>query len=248
MDQTEDNYRERLYDAYVSTHAGIDAGAAVKFIYGRDFRPRLPPDRRAKILDIGCGQGELVRQLTLDGYVNAAGVDISREQVAAAHSAGNASVELGDFLQVLKSRTDEYQAVLAVDLLEHLTKQEVFRTFDRVFGALTSRGVFIARVPNAVSPFGGNYRHGDFTHETSFTARSLAQLARAARFDEVSLVASRPVVHGITSGFRSVLWRGFEAMYRLSLAAETGQVKGHIVTQNIVMVALKGAPARSHPR
>jgi len=235
----EDDYRKRLYDAYVSTHTGIGAGAAMALVYRRDIRPNLPADRATRILDIGCGQGELVRQLALDGYVNAAGVDISPEQVAAAHAAGNASVEVGDLLEVLERRIGDCEVVLALDLVEHLTKKEVFRTFDRVFGALSPGGLFIARVPNAVSPFGGNYRYGDFTHETSFTARSLTQLSGATGFQEVCIVASRPVVHGVKSGLRSLVWRGFEGMYKLSLASETGQLKGHIVSQNIVMVARK---------
>ena len=40
-----------------------------------------------------------------------------------------------------------------------------------------------ARVPNAVSPLGGHIRNGDFTHQTSFTARSIRQLAAAAGFE-----------------------------------------------------------------
>ena len=68
----------------------------------------------------------------------------------------------------------------ATDLLEHLTKPEVLATFDAVAAALRPGGRFVARVPNAVSPFGGHTRYGDFTHETWYTARSVRQLAAAA--------------------------------------------------------------------
>ena len=79
----------------------------------------------------------------------------------------------------------ELAAVTATDLLEHLTKPEVLATFDAAAAALRPGGRFIARVPNAVSPFGGHIRYGDFTHETWFTARSVRQLAAAAGFGPV---------------------------------------------------------------
>ena len=53
---------------------------------------------------------------------------------------------------------------------------------DAVFTSLTPGGVFIARTPNWSSPFGGGYRYGDLTHETSFNARSLRQLGNTAGF------------------------------------------------------------------
>ena len=73
---------------------------------------------------------------------------------------------------------------------------EVLATFDHVAAALVPGGVFVARVPNAVSPFGGHIRNGDFTHQTSFTARSIRQLAAAAGFDTVLARSSPPIAHG----------------------------------------------------
>ena len=191
------------------------------------------------ILDIGCGQGELVRQLIADGY-DAAGIDISPEQVAIADEAGPEQVLLGDYHDLLVDRSGHLAAVIATDLLEHLTKPEVIRTFDTVLAALVPGGVFVARVPNAVSPFGGSIRYGDFTHESWFTARSVRQLARAAGFHSVEVRSCPPPVHGLTSALRAGIWSLFSLLYHAALAAETGQLRGHIVTQNLTFVATKG--------
>ena len=171
----------RLYDAYASQHAGCGSGQAAALIYSRDIRPRLLPPDAGPVIDIGCGQGALVRLLLADGY-DAAGIDLSPEQVSVAHAAGLDQVRLGDYRDILADRPGRLAGIVATDLLEHLTKDEVLATFDSAAAALRPGGIFVARVPNAVSPFGGHIRYGDFTHETWFTARSARQLAAATGF------------------------------------------------------------------
>ena len=70
-------------------------------------------------------------------------------------------------------------------------------TFDCVAAALLPGGVFIGRVPNAASPLGGGSQHGDFTHETAFTGRSIRQLAAAAGFRSLAIRPCAPVADGL---------------------------------------------------
>jgi 2-polyprenyl-3-methyl-5-hydroxy-6-metoxy-1,4-benzoquinol methylase len=235
---------QRLYLNYASTHAGLgnDSTAAV---YRRDIRPHLPSDPRCRrILDIGAGRGDLVRQLENDGF-DAHGVDISPEQVKLAHAAGVHSVELGDFHSLLATADGHWDAVVATDVLEHLDKDSVMRTFDDVNRALRAGGVFVARVPNAVSPTGGHLMYGDITHQTWFTQRSIRQVAAVAGFQCVETFACPPVVHGIRSAVRAAIWKPVSGLLKTALAAETGQLRGHIVTHNLTFVAHQ---AESTPR
>jgi 2-polyprenyl-3-methyl-5-hydroxy-6-metoxy-1,4-benzoquinol methylase len=230
--------RNRLYQAYASQHAGCGDGEATALIYRRDIRPLLPGQTDGPVIDIGCGQGQLVNLLLADGY-DARGVDISVEQVAIAHAAGLACVRHGHYRDVLAERRGQLAGVTATDLLEHLTKDEVLDTFDCVAAALAPGGVFVARVPNAVSPFGGHIRYGDFTHESWFTARSVRQLAAAARFSSVSVQSCPPVAHGLMSTARVVAWKPISGLFKVALAAETGALRGHVVTQNLTFAAYK---------
>jgi 2-polyprenyl-3-methyl-5-hydroxy-6-metoxy-1,4-benzoquinol methylase len=232
--------RSRLYEAYASQHAGTADSDAATLIYRRDIRPLLPPPAAGPVVDIGCGSGALVRLLQADGF-DAEGIDISPEQAALASAAGAARVRQGDFRALLATHPAHYAAVTATDLLEHLTKPEVLQTFDDVAAALRPGGVFVGRVPNAVSPLGGHIRAGDFTHQTSFTARSIRQLAAAAGFGEVMARSCPPVAHGLASAARVVVWQLVSAGYRLTLAAETGVLRGHIVTQNLTFAARSAA-------
>jgi 2-polyprenyl-3-methyl-5-hydroxy-6-metoxy-1,4-benzoquinol methylase len=228
--------RDRLYQAYASQHAGRDDSMAAALIYARDIRPSLASPSAGPIIDIGCGQGELVRLLLADGYT-AEGVDVSAEQVAIAHAGNLPEVRKGDYRELLADRTRRFAAVTATDLLEHLTKDEVLETFTLVASVLAPGGAFIARVPNAVSPLGGHIQYGDFTHETCYTARSVSQLAAAAGFESVTSRPCPPAVHGVASAIRWLAWTPFNALCKLALAAETGVLRGHIVTQNLTFTA-----------
>ena len=233
--------RDRLYESYVSQHAGRSTGEATRLAYQRSIRPLLPPRAAGPVVDIGCGAGQLVRCLLDDGY-EASGVDISPEQVAEAQQDGLDVVSHGDYLKILQDHPGQFAAVTATDLLEHLTKPEVLTTFDAVATALRPGGRFIARVPNAVSPFGGFYRYGDFTHENWFTAASVRQLAAAAGLGAVTVTGCPPPAHGLVSAARVAVWRPISGLFKLALAAETGVLRGHIVTQNLMFAAT--APTR----
>ncbi len=230
--------RGRLYESYASEHAGQGSADAARIGYRRDIRPLLPPPSTGPVVDIGCGSGLLLRCLLADGYA-AAGIDVSPEQVALAHAAGIGQVRHGDYCELLRERPGELAAVTATDLLEHLTKAEVLAAFDAVAAALRPGGRFIARVPNAVSPFGGHIRYGDFTHETWYTARSVRQLAAAAGFATVTVTECPPPAHGAASAVRAAFWKPVSGMLKFALAVETGAVRGHIVTQNLTFAAVK---------
>ena len=235
--------RSRLYESYASQHSGSGHRDATRVIYRRDIRPLLPPPSHGPVIDIGCGSGQLVRCLLDDGY-DAAGIDISPEQVALAHAAGIDQVRHGDYRELLEATLTGLAAVTATDLLEHLTKPEVLATFDAVTHALRPGGRFVARVPNAVSPFGGHIRYGDFTHETWYTVRSVRQLAAAAGLGPVRAIGCPPSAHGAASALRAALWMPLSGLFKLALAVETGTVRGHIVTQNLTFAAEKRCDGR----
>jgi hypothetical protein len=167
------------------------------------IRPLLPPPAAGPIVDLGCGNGAFVRLLQADGF-DAEGSDISPEQAALAGAAG---VRQGDFRALLAVHPAHYATVTATDLLERLTKREALQAFDDVAAALRPGGVFVGRVPDAVSPLGGHIRPGDFTHQTSFTARSIRQLAAPAGFGEVVARSCPPAGHGLPSAARVVVWQ-----------------------------------------
>lgn len=240
MTATNDS-RRRLYERYVSTHTATPAertpGArAFPVIRG------LPPDRSARVLDIGCGEGALVAAMQAAGYTDVTGIDTSPEQVVLAHAQGRTEVLQANVFDHLTEHPGEFNVVTATDVFEHFDHDEVVRLMDAVYSALRPGGVLVAQVPNATSPFFGNYAFGDFTHRSVFTARSVRQVCLTAGFASTVAQPVGPQVHGLVSALRRVAWSGVAGLLKLSLASETGQLRGHLVTQNLVFIATR-APA-----
>jgi SAM-dependent methyltransferase len=238
-------YRSRIYEQY---RHGLGLGPAssetesAQYILRRLVPDNIPPDRNTPILDLGCGTGMLIHLLRKAGYRNAVGVDTSPEQVAAAREAGVHGIENGDLFEYLRRTTDgSVGVVITWDVLEHLSKDETLGLAEQIARVLGPAGLWIIHVPNAESPFFGRIRYGDWTHEQAFTSLSLQQLARAVGFEEVSCEEDLPVVHGIMSGARRVLWHFFRSILRVYLAAETGDTGSRLIlSQNLMAVARKG--------
>lgn len=229
--------RKLLYDRYVSTHASYDA-SQTRLALTRQVCPRLPKSRSARILDIGCGAGDLLALLQASGYEQTRGVDISPEQVARATERGVRGVQAGDLLASLEAEHGTLDAVVALDVLEHFDVQEVLRILHAAAHALRpTGGVLIARVPNATSPFFGRYRYGDLTHELAFTSSSLGQALRASGFVTTRFASIEPLPHSLASFARWLLWQLISAALKGILSVETGRLRGHIVTQNMMVVA-----------
>jgi len=228
--------RPRLYARYVSTHGTDGADGGVLWARSQVI-PRMPDSRTARILDIGCGAGGLVAMLRDDGYQHARGIDISEEQVALAHERGIEGVELADLKGHLSSAPETYDVIVALDVLEHFEPGEVLELLDLVARALKPGGMLLARTPNAGSPFFGRYRYGDLTHGLAFTARSLRQALATTGFEHAEFSSVDPVPHGVLSAARFAVWQLIAGLFKFCLAVETGQLRDHVVTQNIVVTA-----------
>jgi cyclopropane fatty-acyl-phospholipid synthase-like methyltransferase len=197
------------------------------------------PARGARVLDVGCGSGELVGLLRQSGDRDVAGIDLSHEQVELARSRGLSGVEQADLVEYLGRHPASFDAIVAVDVLEHFDKPQVLPVLDMICSGLRPGGRLVARVPNTEGPFGARTRYADFTHGTAFTQRSIRQVLAATGFGVVSVYPTDPVAHGLPSLFRLGLWKLLAGLGRLYLGVETGVVRGHVLTQNLVVVAEK---------
>jgi hypothetical protein len=86
--------------------------------------------------------------------------------------------------------------------------------------------------PATPCPGRGYTQYGDCTHETRYNPPVTA----AAGFTSVTVRACPSVVHG------PAVWKQVSGLFKLALAAETGYLRGHIVTQNL-MFAARMSPA-----
>ncbi|MBC7789348.1 MAG: class I SAM-dependent methyltransferase [Anaerolineae bacterium] len=240
------DYRDRIYEHYVHARTSslapttLSGFASQEPYLTRVIRAHFPRHRDATILDLGCGHGTLIHFARRAGYSSIVGVDRSPEQVAEANRLGIEGVREGDLMAVLAELPDESQdVVIAFDVIEHFTREELLPFVDEVRRVLKSGGKWLIHTPNGESPFFGRIRYGDFTHEQAFTATSMGQLLLSSGFISLNCYEDTPVVHGLMSAFRYVIWTVLRGLLRVYLAAETGQSRGAIFTQNLLIVAVR---------
>ena len=249
MTQPGEDYRQRIYARYASCFK--DAGPRFDEIgaarWGRTYRHYLrhwlPAAADAKIADLACGNGWLLHLLRSQAYVNLTGVDISPEQVRLSRQTGVAVSE-EHVMPFLARHEGIFDLITAIDLVEHLTKAEVLQFLDACCGALRPGGRLILQTPNAESPWIGQMRYGDFTHEVAFTPNSLGRLLRLCGFDDVQTRETGPVPHGVPSALRWLAWRGIRLAYKAWNLAETGYPGTGIFTRVFLASALRAGPAR----
>lgn len=241
-----DAIQERLYRHYANhsrppeTLDGLRSRAPY---LRRVIRRHFPPDRDARILDLGCGYGALVHFAREAGYSHIEGVDAARDQVEAAQRLGIDGVRHGDLVETLRSTPDaSKEVVVALDVIEHFARDDLLVFVDEVHRVLAPGGRWLLHVPNAESPLFGRVRYGDLTHQLAFTSSSLRQLLGASGFQQVAIFEDAPVAHGAPSALRAVLWRILRVGLRFYLTVETGNPGRHAVfTQNLFAVARRAA-------
>lgn len=241
------NWRERLYEAYVSS------GQATRKQYTTPeqlFASRKPyidkiigrhiPDRRdTKIVDLGCGHGAFLYFLALAGYINVEGVDVSAEQVALAKKLGVSEARQSDIMSYLSVQSsDSIGVILLMDILEHLSRQELFDVLDSVHRVLCPGGRLIIHVPNGEGIFGMRVRYGDLTHELTFTSRSISQALSTIGFVNIRCFEDNPIPHSFSSIARWAVWKIGTVLPRVLLLAETGHAHA-LLTQNMLVVSDK---------
>jgi len=242
------NYRQKIYKYYSSNRIGSLApdtieGFKLRHPYFKKLiRQHFPGDRQSRILELGCGHGAFLHSIHNEGYVNANGVDGSEEQVKEAERLGIAGVSKGDLVEYLGDIEDgSLDLVIAIDVLEHFTKDELSDLVDELYRVLKEGGKVICHQPNGEGPFGNFMREWDFTHETGFTRQSIAQLLLSRNFRKVVSYEDKPVVHGFKSLGRYLLWEYFlRQVYRFARVVETGSCDADaIFTLNFLTVADK---------
>jgi len=237
------DFRAELYRRYVTTfHGGEVPSESDLHGYWTSceswFLPLLDGlPRDAPILDLGCGYGPMMLFLKRRGFTRVEGIDISEEQIRAAKERG-LNVTLTDAFEFLPSRQGVYAAIIAIDVIEHFTREEVLRLFPLLHEALQDNGRLILQTANGEGLFPGNVIYGDLTHLTIFTCGSLEQILLLTGFTDIRFRETSPASRGVKGAIRRLLWRLVRCYANFIRKVEAG--KHHdIWTENLICVSRK---------
>lgn len=233
------DFRTELYERYVSTFKASDAPLSsldlrayfslCRYRYLPLFEG-LPKD--CPILELGCGPGDMLEYLRLIGFSRAEGIDLSEEQVQIATDRG-LNARVADVFECLESAPQRYRLILAMDFVEHFSKDELMRLVRAIRAALEPGGYLILQTPNGQGLFPSQVVYGDLTHLTIFTPESLQQLFRLWGFDEFHFVETGPVPVNWKGKIRALAWSVIKSCANLIRKIESGKSQA-IWTENVI--------------
>jgi len=167
---------------------GVDASDYPPSMPGY-IRPYLPP-KNNKVIDIGCGYGQVLRYLKNQGFENLLGIDINSNALESLHKCGipyyNNSNDL--LFENRPAIMDGAHLIIMQHVLEHLPKGAIIKTLENIRRSLCDDGFLLVSVPNAQSHTGCYWAYEDFTHNCLFTAGSLLFVLKAAGFGDVQII------------------------------------------------------------
>ncbi|MBI5823164.1 MAG: class I SAM-dependent methyltransferase [Chloroflexi bacterium] len=206
----------------------------IKLWYNEKYLPLLKGyDRNAPVLELGCGQGFMLRYLQSAGFTNLTGVDISEEQIAIAKERGFNAIHANAF-DFLSSNEGQFEIIFAIDLIEHFKKEELFELLQLTHQALKPGGLFVLQTPNGEGLMPGYVIYGDLTHFTILSPLSLKHILTVTNFDNIKIKELGP---GLFVHFPLfVVWQIIRLFAMFIKFMEIGRIQRHW-TESIIASA-----------
>lgn len=172
---------EASYAKWKRWHGGgsfVCARKDAKYFAG-EFRGL--PVAGSRVLEIGFGNGRFLAWASSCG-AQVTGTELLAHSVELGRERG-LDVHLGHVHEIAALQDRDFDLVVMIDVLEHLDDADLERTLRWIVTHLAEEGRFLARVPNAGSPFGLGIQHGDATHRQFLSCEKLRQLSQAHGFE-----------------------------------------------------------------
>jgi 2-polyprenyl-3-methyl-5-hydroxy-6-metoxy-1,4-benzoquinol methylase len=242
------DFRKELYDSYVTGFTDIQPNMLASDLssrwswYENKYLPALKGlSRGDSILELGCGPGYMLEFLAIQGFSRVRGIDISQEQVDIAKRRG-LNAETADVFHFLSTQERGLSAIIAVDFVEHFTKEESLKLFRLIHGALNQNGLLLIQTPNGQGLFPRQVIYDDLTHLTIFTPTSLRQVLSLVGFEEIRFIETGPVPKGLKGKIRKGVWELIKLLANALRRIEANKSQT-IWTENLICSCNK-APAR----
>ncbi|WP_320041294.1 class I SAM-dependent methyltransferase [uncultured Desulfobacter sp.] len=144
--------------------------------------------RDARILDYGCGFGQVLQGLKGQGYTNIYGVDIENTAIESCISRG-LDVRKINVSNLINPFYEKFDIIILSHVIEHIPKENIIETLYIIKKEfLNYAGTLLIAVPNAQSHTGCYWAYEDWTHQTLFTTGSVFYVLKAAGFGTIQFL------------------------------------------------------------
>lgn len=163
----------------------------------------LPANKKALILDIGCGMGQFIQYLKKKGYTNVIGIEIGQEAVdyCKKNNIGNIH-KIDNINEFINSKVNKFDIIILKSVIAHFKREDVILNLQLIRNALKDGGIIIVETFN-MSVFTGVFAlYDDYTHKLGFNEESLYQVLYESGFNDIKIYGNKYKVRGI----KSLLW------------------------------------------
>ena len=148
---------------------------------------------RRRVVDLGCGRGELL-ELLREAGVDCYGVEVDARFVAQARAKGLEIVQQEAVEHLESIERGDVDTIVTSHVIEHLPPTSFFRLIELGAEKLPDDGLMIFETPNPTSVLAGSVNfHRDPTHVHPIHPDTLAFLCEQAGFASVEVVPLVPV-------------------------------------------------------
>lgn len=166
------------YHQFAELGSGIGSRAE-NAIYKRELLRQHGLETSPSILDIGCGDLEVLKELHLNGYI---GVDISPYAIAEAKRRRPEC----NFMLLMDTNYDEIPCAHTVLCLEVLIHQKTFKDYKKTIDFMADKT--LARL--IVSGYTHKEAHHDANHMLAFHENILDSLQKTGKFSKLTVIGS----------------------------------------------------------
>lgn len=244
-------YRERIYASYVTAFKGSPSPESLRPAYEKQARfldhllaPVLDVAPPRDVLEVACGPGTFLYWATTRGIETVRGVDLSAEQVEVARRM-QLPAEVASFQEALPGYSESLDLVVGLDIVEHLTRDEVFDFLELTRAALRPGGLLFLTTPNGSALRPGPVRYGDLTHETIFTPQTMSLALRLTGYDAARVWEVAPAPTSLRSRGRRALWGLVRLVPMFVDLVETGSCASRVYTRNMAVLARRPVDVRA---
>lgn len=203
----------------------------------------MPAGKDKIILDLGCGMGQFLYFCKKENYKNCIGIDASGQNIEYMRQRGFLSgyqLYQASIMDFLKGKDSVYDVIVLNDVIEHLTKDEIFELMDAVMKALKCGGRFLIKTPNMANPFvAAAGRYIDITHETGITELSIKQVLTATGFQDIKVIGTDVyVLHPVISVIAKMISKLINTLLFI-MSALYGRTSITVFEKDLLAVASK---------
>ena len=200
----------------------------------------LPRDRSAAILDLGCGDGRVLRFLSAKGYLDVHGVNRDPVALASISPLAGVTLECTEVsLEYLRQQRGKFKLIVLKQMIYYVDRSEIMAFMLALKGALADDGVIVVEFFNAALLSSRLTELKDPFIRTAYTEHSMRRLFTAAGLHVLHIGGERRE----NKKFRSRVYAALRSCWILLLKAIYILERGidnelpEIYTKSIIAVA-----------